>query len=387
LDGIDIEMEFESDKNILKREYILNPNRIRNSGLSNSQVEFMYDTLHSVFGDILIPRDSIIRGNNDIDIPVTWMLIDETANSYKELYELSVELSMCKSIPNHEPVFQRLKNAKSYSGARAEVHIGAWAKTATTEVRYIEPSKKEASIDLNLKIDDQELFIEIKGSDETDFEVGLNMFEGWLRSKLIGLFPNDNKKRIVKVGGYWIDAIGAACSMKPDIENASWAFHSTIDTLAGQLAFNIDNLYLHHNRIAIPKEAEVEIEIVDQLGIDELLVVIELPQANRIALIGNIVKKLTDSRTINQIIRKNSIVSFYTQKRVDEILARLIIGNLLMQCPPLRNNLLGVAIFDNESKNPILIHGYKLEDEEWNQKSEKYLRIAFKRPNYYGTPT
>jgi hypothetical protein len=207
------------------------------------------------------------------------------------------------------------------------------------------------------------------------------MFEGWLRSQLIELFPKDNKKRIVKIGGYWIDAIGAVCSLKPDIENASWAFHSAINTLAEQVAFNINNLYLHHNPISISKEAEFEIEIVDKSD-NELPVAIELPQAKRIALIGNIVQKLTDSRTVKQITGKVSIVSFYVEKRVDEILARLILGALLMQCPPLRNNLLGVAIFDNESKNPILIHGFKISDEVWNRKSDKYLRLAFKKPDY-----
>lgn len=370
------------NKNILTREYILSPERIQKSGLSVIQAEFMFNTLISVFGEIVIPRGSYIKGDANIDFPITWALIDHSAESYKQLYELCIELDICKSILNIEGIYKRLKTPASYSGARAEIHIGSWVNTKNTDVSYLVPNSKQSSTDIRLIISGQEYFIEIKGSEATDFEIGLNMFEGWLRSRLIEVFPKDNKKRIVKIGGYWIDAIGAACSIKPSVENAPWAFHSVIMSLTTQLAYNISNSLDPAHNILITKESEVDIQIVDQLKNDELAVEIELPNAFRISLIGNIVKKLTDPRTINQIKGKEVILAFYLGKRVDELLARTIIGNLLLQVPPLRNNLLGVALFDDETKKPIIIGGYKYDDQEWNSKASSIIREVFNKPNY-----
>lgn len=56
--------------NILDREQVLKPNRIMNSGLTQRQAEFMFETLYTVFGDILIPEGSLIKGDHNIDIPV-----------------------------------------------------------------------------------------------------------------------------------------------------------------------------------------------------------------------------------------------------------------------------------------------------------------------------
>jgi hypothetical protein len=353
-----------------------------NSGLSNQQAEFIYTTLHDVFKEIRIPKNNYIKGDKEADHPIVWMLIDSEGESLKKIYEICIDLSIVKQIPNYGDIFQRLKKPDSYIGARAELHVGAWIRTATDKVQFILPDQKKKTADFEVALKDRRILVEVKGSSETDFEVGLSMFEGWLRSRLIEFFPKDGQRRIVKVGGYWIDGIGAACNINPKIQNASWAFHSGIMSLVTQAAYYIGRAIAELHGDSLRVDPDIEILLGGEVQKDGLSVAIELTRANRIALIGNIIRKLTEVSTIQKFEDRYGIFCAYTQDRVDEVLANQLFGTVLRQCPELERCLMGVVIFDDETKNPIIIHISTLDDKAWDSESWELLHSCFKKPDY-----
>jgi hypothetical protein len=373
-------VEDSQSRNILTSENVLSPLKLTNAGLTENQGEFLFKTLVDVFREIRIPVRGLITGDKEADHPVVWMLLDPSGEDLRLLFNLCIELSITKQIPNHEAVFERLRSANDYVGARAEVHIGSWIRTATKDVHFVLPDGKQKTTDFEARIGGRSVYVEVKGNSETDFEVGMKMFEGWVRSRLIEIFSKDNFKRVVRFGAYWIDGIGAACNIDPEIENASWAFHSAISSLVTQACYIIGNKVRKNAAEVVKIEPDIEIVKVGEVQRQEPPVILELPRSNRVASIGNIIKKLTSKENIEKFQKGEGIFAFYTREAIDEIIGRQLLDTLLLQCPQLNRTLHGVAIFNSEGVAPIFIHTFHLDASEKEKAERIWLPDCFKNP-------
>ena len=123
-------------KNILTRENVLESSKLNNSGLSLKQAEFLFKILEDTFGEVLMPDNEELADSSKIH-PIYWMLIDYTGKELRNLFQLSLEISIVKNIPNHETVLKEIIKTDKYVGRRAEIYFGARIRTATPDVKFL----------------------------------------------------------------------------------------------------------------------------------------------------------------------------------------------------------------------------------------------------------
>jgi hypothetical protein len=341
--------------NILTREIVLEPKKLENSGLSIIKSEFLLKTLLETFGVVYQPEDEDFADKSKIH-PIVWMLMDYSGKDLPKLFQLCLEISIIKNIPNSEYILQRIIDANEFVGVRAEVYFGARIRSATNKVSFIKELKGNKTPDFEIKTENENFYIEVKGSDATDFEIGIDMFNGWVRNRLNDLFPKDNLQRIIHFDASWIGAIAAACNIKTKVENASWAFHSAIMSLVDVAAQLVRSNSSKNNVNLSKDELGIEIFTNEKKSKSEPSVVIELPQSKRIAAIGNIIQKLTSNENFQKFKNGNGVFAFLTRYAVNKTVSESLLNTILIQCPELRNSLLGLAIFSSEYDSPFYIH-------------------------------
>jgi len=350
--------------NLLTRKKVFESEKLKNSGLDEYKAEFVYKILTEIFGEVLLPETDELSNPQNIH-PIVWMLLDSSGKELQNLFKMCLDIAAVKNIADHEIVFNRLRKPSEFNGAFAEIYIGSRLRTATKNINFI-PVKDIKQPDYEVKTNNYSFYIEVKGSSATDFEIGLDMFEGWIRGNLEKVFPKDGLKRIIRFGESWLGGIASACAINPKIENASWAFHSSIMSLVNQASQIIYENRIKHNFQSAKLPSDIEIIIGDKIEEKDLNVAIELPQAKRVASIGNIIQKLTDEKNYSKFNNGNGVFAFYNRNAVDKTIAHQLLSTLLIQCPPLRESLLGIALLNSENNIPIFIDSIKsYPDELW----------------------
>ena len=344
----------DAKRNILTRDYVLATDKVKKSGLSDSKVNFLFKTLERTFGHFYFPEDESFSDPEMIH-PIFWELIDSTGKGLVKLFNLCLEVSVIEEILGHDEVLIRMKNPKQFNGARAEIYFGARLRTATRNVSFVKTKINQKQPDYEINTGNYSFVVEVKGSSKTDYEIGLEMFEGFTRSGLNRLFPQNNLTRTVKLGELWLGGIAAVCSMNSKVENCAWAIQSSIESLASKAVSLISDKI--KNGFKANQKNDYDIEIFTTSNIEETKdpFIIELPQAIRIASIGNIIQKLTCPNNIEQLTNLG-IFAFYTLYAINSMIAEILLNNIIIQCPQLREKLLGIAIFNNEGIPPIFIH-------------------------------
>jgi hypothetical protein len=351
-------------KNILTRDVVLESSKLIKSGLTSNKADFLFKVLEETFEEVEMPEDEEFANPQNIH-PIVWMLIDTSGKSLHTLFKICLEISIVKNITNYEKVLKDLKNPFGFNGALAEIYVGSRIRTATNNVNLI-LEKDIKQPDYEIVTGNHSFYVEVKGSSETDFEIGLDKFDGCIRGSIEKMLPNDGIQRIIRFGESWVGGIASACAINPKIENVSWALHSSMMSLVNKASQIIYEQRNKHNFQTAKLSSDIEIISIGKIEENDLPIKIEMPQAKRVASIGNIIQKLTCKKNYDKFNNGNGVFAFYNRIAVDKTISHQLLTTLLIQCLPLRKLLLGIVLLNSENNIPIFLHSRdSYPDELW----------------------
>lgn len=364
---------------LLNEDRFLKENLLSEIRVSKEEMASSLRILRDVFGKVPLSMTGIPK--REESHPFARSILSVEAMTLQEIKTFAQELKVCDSMDNRAGVFERLRNANEYFGARAEIKAGAWVRSALRSAKFIPPSKNEKTADIFSETKYGPIVIEIKTAHQFDLETGFSMFASWVRSSLVEhLFKKLDAKVVIKFGPYWVDAIGASCAIDGNMTNASWVFHSVIMSLTN-LAFS--KIYAQRDSLQGGSHFQIKPDI--DLSIDQdhsPVLEIILPPSDATGALGKILRGVSSIKNQEQIKNKEGAFFFSIRKHLDEELARTMIGNFLLHASDIVESCLGVVIVDDETNNILIIHNTSpsAHSSEEEQRRWKKLNESFKNP-------